>query len=121
MQLINMMQFKKRILKFKAWDEEHKLLMRLDSIQCIKGELMKRNHIILQFTGLYDKEGTEIYEMDVLLDNINRYVVFWSEPDNGWSYRSLINQSEILHFNNDVAQRLKRFCSYFELIGAERS
>ena len=54
------MEFKKRKIKFEAWDQVHKLLMCLTSIDCDKGELIKKDHILIQFTGLHDKEGDEI-------------------------------------------------------------
>ncbi|MCU0369376.1 MAG: YopX family protein [Cyclobacteriaceae bacterium] len=108
------MQFKKRILKFKAWDIEHKLLMRLDSIECNKGELIKPNHILLQFTGLYDKDGQEIYEMDVLLDNLQKYVVIWSEEHNSWYFSKLNDDSVLSPIGVAEAIKMKRFCNYFE-------
>lgn len=49
--------FSPRKLLFKAWNTETKLLMRLNTIDCRKGELFKRDHILLQFTGMYDKTG----------------------------------------------------------------
>ena len=42
-----MNEFKPRKIKFKAWDTEHKLLMRLNSIDCNKGELVKKDHVLL--------------------------------------------------------------------------
>lgn len=109
------MEFKKRKIKFKAWDQEHKLLMRLNSIDCNKGELMKKDHVLLQFTGLFDKEGEEIYEMDVLLLSLDKLVVFWNESKNGWYYSSLKNQNTHVPLLDVDAVRMKRFCSYFEL------
>jgi hypothetical protein len=109
------MEFKKRKIKFKAWDEENRLLMRLNSIDCNKGELVKKNHILLQFTGLLDKEGDEIYELDVLLLSLEKYVVFWNESKNGWVYSPVANTDAHAPFLQNEAARMKRFCSYFEL------
>lgn len=109
------MEFKKRKIKFKAWDQESRLLMRLNSIECNKGELVKKDHVLLQFTGLYDKEGEEIYEMDVLLVSLDKYVVFWNESQNGWFYSPLTNLSARTPFLINDSERMKRFCSYFEL------
>jgi hypothetical protein len=109
------MEFKKRKIKFKAWDQEHKLLMRLNSIDCNKGELFKKDHVLLQFTGLYDKHGDEIYEMDVLLVSLEKLVVFWNESKNGWYYSPLLNPDTQVPLLDVEAMRMKRFCSYFEL------
>lgn len=109
------MDFKKRKIKFKAWDQEHRLLMRLNSIECNKGELFKENHVLLQYTGLHDKDGEEIYEMDVLLIAMEKWVVFWSESKNGWYYSPLSNPGTQLPFPDNAAVSLKRFCSFFEL------
>ncbi len=109
------MEFKKRKIKFKAWDQEHKLLMRLNSIDCNKGELMEKDHVLLQFTGLFDKEGEEIYEMDVLLLSLDKLGVFWNESNNGWYYSPLKNSNTQVPLLDVEALRMKRFFSYFEL------
>lgn len=109
------MEFKKRKIKFKAWDQENRLLMRLNSIDCHKGELVKKDHVLLQFTGLHDKEGDEIYEMDVLLVSLEKFVVFWNETKNGWFYSPVANPDTHAPFLETEAHRMKRFCSYFEL------
>ncbi len=109
------MEFKKRKIKFKAWDKDSRLLMRLNSIECNKGELVKKDHILLQFTGLLDKEGEEIYEMDVLLVSLEKYLVFWNDSLNGWYYSPLADLTARIPFLSNDAERMKRFCSYFEL------
>jgi hypothetical protein len=109
------MEFKKRKIKFKAWDQDSRLLMRLNSIECNKGELVKKDHILLQFTGLLDKDGEEIYEMDVLLVSLDKYLVFWNESLNGWYYSPLADLNTRSPFLTNDAVRMKRFCSYFEL------
>ncbi len=109
------MEFRKRKIKFKAWDQESRLLMRLNSIDCNKGELMKKDHVLLQFTGLYDREGEEIYEMDVLMISLEKFVVFWNESNNGWYYTPIKDDLGQRPFQAMEAERMKRFCSYFEL------
>jgi len=109
-----MVEFKSRKIKFKAWNTDTRLLMRLNSIECNRGELFKKDHILLQFTGLCDKEGDEIYDQDILLISSEKYLVFWNEEKNGWFYRPLQKQSAE-PFLTPVAEKMKRFSSYFEL------
>jgi YopX protein. len=109
------MEFKTRKIKFKAWDTEHKLLMRLTSIESLKGELFKKNHILLQFTGLYDQDGEEIYDRDILLISLEKYVVFWNDVHNGWFYSPLKNSNTHSPLLSKEAERTKRFCNYYEM------
>ena len=113
-----MSEFKPRKIKFKAWDREHHLLMRLNSIDCNKGELVKKDHVLLQFTGLYDKDGEEIYDQDVLMISLEKYIVFWNENHNGWYFSPLKSRHSFSPFLIKEAITMKRFCNFFEL--AER-
>ena len=108
------MQYKPRKMMFKAWNKETRLLMRLNAIDCKKGELIKADHILLQFTGLYDKQKDEIYDMDVLLIGADKFVVCWNEERNGWSLVNLSNESEKKDFLAEVSQKATRLWSYFE-------
>lgn len=107
--------FNPRKIKFKAWNTDTRLLMRLNSIDCNKGELFKKDHILLQFTGLHDKAGEEVYDMDVLLIYSDKHVVFWDATKGGWFYSPIDNQENRLPFLEPEAAKMKRFCSYFEL------
>ena len=113
-----MNEFKPRKIKFKAWDHEHHLLMRLNSIDCNKGELVKKDHILLQFTGLHDKDGEEIYDQDILMISLEKYIVFWNENHNGWYFSPLKSRHSFSPFLIKEAITMKRFCNFFEL--AER-
>lgn len=106
--------FVSRKLKFKAWNKETRLMMRLSSIDCLKGELQKRDHILLQFTGFHDRDGEEIYDMDVLLAGASRYLIRWNSDKNMWYVRSLSNESERL-LEKEFALKGNRLGSYFEL------
>lgn len=106
--------FTPRKLLFKAWNKETKLLMRLNSIDCKKGELYKKDHVLLQFTGLTDKGGDEIYDMDVVLINAEKYIVLWSEERNGWNLAHLNNRKISEPLSQAKVGMATRLWSYFE-------
>jgi hypothetical protein len=108
------MEYKPRKMMFKAWNTETRLLMRLNSIDCKRGELVKKDHVLLQFTGLYDVQNDEIYEMDVLLIGKDRFIVFWDESRNGWSIEGLSNKSDKQDFLNNISSKATRLWNFFE-------
>jgi hypothetical protein len=108
------MQFIPLKLLFNAWNKETKLLMRLNNIECVKGELFKTNHILLQFTGLYDKQEEEIYEMDVVLIGSDKFVVGWDAAENGWSLSAFLNPEKKERFRKETSRAAIRICNFFE-------
>jgi hypothetical protein len=101
-----------RKLKFKAWNTQTRLLMRLNSIDCVRGELMKKDHVLLQFTGLFDDQGEEVYDMDVLLGDSGKFMVRWEEDLHGWKLSALEAPGTALPLER--VQRMRRLCSHFE-------
>lgn len=112
------MPFTPRKLLFKAWNRETRLLMRLNHIDCVKGELFRKDHILLQFTGMYDQQSEEIYEMDVLLIGAEKFVVVWDGSQNRWGLQRLPPPGTARPFIAESAAQATRICSYFE---SERS
>ena len=108
------MQFIPRKLLFKAWNKETKLLMRLNSIDCVRGELFRKDHVLLQFTGLYDKQEEEIYEMDMLLIGSEKFIVTWDASQNGWGLSAYPHGGETKPFKSGVSETTTRLCNYFE-------
>lgn len=109
-----MIEFTPRKFKFKAWNKQDRLLMKLSTIDCLKGELFKRDHILLQFTGHYDKQEEEIYEMDIVLINSEKFVVTWDEVSNGWFLADLKKNEKMQRFVKEDAIKTVRLCNYFE-------
>lgn len=53
-----------RIIKFRAWDKKEKVMFVPDGL---KNPIdFSKNFVHMQFTGLLDKDGKEIYEGDII-------------------------------------------------------
>lgn len=71
-----------REIKFRAWNG-HKMFPPTDVLNLNMANF-KKTHILMQYTGLKDKNGTEIYEGDIVKDprrviDHQNIEVFWSD------------------------------------------
>ena len=106
-----------REIKFRYWDELHKVMMDWAGLKTQKHiEFLKNAQpAVMQFTGLFDKNGQEMYEGDVV-----KYLQFYPfEIIFGkyeWLLRNHIEERDFYSVNNNEIEIIGNIYSNPDLI-----
>jgi uncharacterized phage protein (TIGR01671 family) len=114
-----------REIKFRAWNKKLKCMsvvleldFQHDAIRCVPGHLPKNkisDCVLMQYTGLKDKNGKGIYEGDV----VNEFRISRSFPE-GRNIQHLIKWDDNMTLDDSYGMTAVGFCMFggeLEIIG----
>lgn len=112
-----------REIRFRVWNPTiKKMINPVTSMQSSDGNFqgLGSDCVVMQFTGLCDKNGKEIYEGDILRQHKKRgesFVVVWSRDDGQWEIERSFCLSDNLWRWSKVSEVIGNIYENPELVG----
>ena len=85
-------------IKFRTWEDNfmnynpafYQYSGRDQTMQVDINEIFNTKRLFMQFTGFIDKDNNEIYEGDIVLNDITGWkkTVAWNQSNGGWNIRA---------------------------------
>lgn len=93
-----------RTIKFRGWDTEDQVMVyKINSLRLFDGELKPDEYILMQFTGLKDLEGKDIYEGDIVkFQDWKPKEVSWLDKVAGYELKGIL-----LWLSQNDAEKMK--------------
>ena len=106
-----------RKIKFQAWDREHKKMVYEIPLATVNfyGSLNEffKETALMQYTGLHDKNGTEIYEGDII--QIATTYNGW-RAEVKWDNRYMTGEAELRRFDKNCIEIIGNIYENKELL-----
>lgn len=117
-----------REIKFRAWIKDYEVMVTVDFIDFIEGEITIIDHEgiqriftlseveLMQYTGLKDKNGVEIYERDILSTDLDRPYLIVEFRNGAFMFQCHDNGKDYYDFMATTGEN-SNFTKYHEVIG----